>query len=332
MAKEIYPFAYIVQGDFAGMYVYYQDYDDSYFVRSESVYKNGMFSSGLWYNANYQYKFRDIIGYEDIGSATRNADAASVIKGGLMLGVVGAMAASAAGTGTTHDTVMYFKDGKKCVFRFLNSHVHQNHITSFHQLNIKPGNPTIASTSAIQTPNRTKKVTSGNVEKREKVQPAPLVNPSAPEEEISIYETEIDENSRYDLYAMSLLEDFSGLVEIDDEFATAAIQFMRTYADTPVMIDKQLADPSLGKLILLRVDISGTEVIRIMQKGAEDDRLSFFGDLGAKQRPQTQTAIKQQSKTNTLNYEELKQLKELLDMGIISQEEFDAKKKQLLGL
>ena len=30
--------------------------------------------------------------------------------------------------------------------------------------------------------------------------------------------------------------------------------------------------------------------------------------------------------------EELKNLKELLDMGILTQEEFDAKKKQLLGL
>ena len=30
--------------------------------------------------------------------------------------------------------------------------------------------------------------------------------------------------------------------------------------------------------------------------------------------------------------DELKKFKELLDMGVISQEEFDAKKKQLLGL
>ena len=30
--------------------------------------------------------------------------------------------------------------------------------------------------------------------------------------------------------------------------------------------------------------------------------------------------------------EELKKMKELLDMGIITQEEFDSKKKQLLGL
>ena len=32
------------------------------------------------------------------------------------------------------------------------------------------------------------------------------------------------------------------------------------------------------------------------------------------------------------NAEELKKFKELLDLGVISQEEFDAKKKQLLGL
>ena len=30
--------------------------------------------------------------------------------------------------------------------------------------------------------------------------------------------------------------------------------------------------------------------------------------------------------------DELKKLKELLDLGVVSQEEFDAKKKQLLGL
>ena len=34
----------------------------------------------------------------------------------------------------------------------------------------------------------------------------------------------------------------------------------------------------------------------------------------------------------TYAMDELKKLKELLDMGIVTQEEFDAKKKQLLGL
>ena len=42
------------------------------------------------------------------------------------------------------------------------------------------------------------------------------------------------------------------------------------------------------------------------------------------------TTIKQE--IHQSNAEELKKYKDLLDMGVISQEEFDAKKKQLLGL
>ena len=45
------------------------------------------------------------------------------------------------------------------------------------------------------------------------------------------------------------------------------------------------------------------------------------------------TNQKEKSENNTSNpYEEVKQLKELLDMGIITQEEFDQKKKDLLDL
>lgn len=47
-------------------------------------------------------------------------------------------------------------------------------------------------------------------------------------------------------------------------------------------------------------------------------------------RPAGTTTIKQEIPQS--NAKELKNYKELLDMGVISQEEFDAKKKQLLGL
>ena len=41
----------------------------------------------------------------------------------------------------------------------------------------------------------------------------------------------------------------------------------------------------------------------------------------------------QEANTNSLSSaDELKKFKELLDMGVITQEEFDAKKKQLLNL
>ena len=46
--------------------------------------------------------------------------------------------------------------------------------------------------------------------------------------------------------------------------------------------------------------------------------------------PQTTTVIQQTAAPSAAD--ELKKFKELLDMGAISQEEYDAKKKQLLGL
>ena len=49
-----------------------------------------------------------------------------------------------------------------------------------------------------------------------------------------------------------------------------------------------------------------------------------------KETPAAPTTIKQEVPAS--NADELKKYKELLDMGAITQEEFDAKKKQLLGL
>ena len=48
----------------------------------------------------------------------------------------------------------------------------------------------------------------------------------------------------------------------------------------------------------------------------------------------TNTSKKEESPiaTPTTPLSQMKELKELLDLGIITQEEFDAKKKQLLGL
>ena len=53
-------------------------------------------------------------------------------------------------------------------------------------------------------------------------------------------------------------------------------------------------------------------------------------DRQGKERPVTTTTIKQEIPQS--NADELKKYKDLLDSGIITQDEFDAKKKQLLGL
>ena len=59
-----------------------------------------------------------------------------------------------------------------------------------------------------------------------------------------------------------------------------------------------------------------------------------IGDVLAKKinERQQKTQISTQPPADSSSMDDLKKLKELLDLGIITQEEFDAKKKQLLGL
>lgn len=62
-----------------------------------------------------------------------------------------------------------------------------------------------------------------------------------------------------------------------------------------------------------------------------ESRDEIFEEISAllKQRQSARKVIKEETSNST---DELKKFKELLDMGIITQEEFDIKKKQLLGL
>ncbi len=62
--------------------------------------------------------------------------------------------------------------------------------------------------------------------------------------------------------------------------------------------------------------------LKIIEKSNNDDML------------QAQDIQEKNNQTQDISvpYEELKQLKELLDMGVITQQDFDAKKKQLLGI
>ena len=72
-----------------------------------------------------------------------------------------------------------------------------------------------------------------------------------------------------------------------------------------------------------------------MQKSAASNSLTIIPQTAKRileekqaKRAPAETVIQQA----TSPAEELKKMKELLDMDIITQEEFDAKKKQLLGL
>lgn len=57
-----------------------------------------------------------------------------------------------------------------------------------------------------------------------------------------------------------------------------------------------------------------------------------FNHLKQKEKEAKEHPVMEQVQTSSIPYNDLKELKELLDEGIITEEEFNAKKKQLLGL
>lgn len=61
------------------------------------------------------------------------------------------------------------------------------------------------------------------------------------------------------------------------------------------------------------------------------EAISMMQDITAKYKTSANSGVTQIIQQNS-TADELKKFKELLDMGVITQEEFDAKKKQLLGL
>lgn len=75
----------------------------------------------------------------------------------------------------------------------------------------------------------------------------------------------------------------------------------------------------------------GTSSGKIIFKGIEKNT-DVHKELSALLAAKQDESVPKTHMVQNNNFEDLKKLKELLDSGIITQEEFDAKKKQLLGL
>ena len=94
-------------------------------------------------------------------------------------------------------------------------------------------------------------------------------------------------------------------------------------------------------LPISQVSMVGTGIFKRVSIATSSGLISFYGvsnqnevfsiisKLLLKRQEETKVVAKAPESSAT---DELKKLKDLLDMGVITQEEFDAKKKQLLGL
>lgn len=124
--------------------------------------------------------------------------------------------------------------------------------------------------------------------------------------------------------------------------------FMRIYFSCDIVVtDKRVyGRATFGKRVDLPLDsISavGTSALWGIDVGTSSGRIHFkliknYEEIHSElskllmERQHSEKQNNIQSNITTSNADELKKYKELLDGGVITQEEFDAKKKQLLGL
>ena len=114
------------------------------------------------------------------------------------------------------------------------------------------------------------------------------------------------------------------------------------YRDSDIYRNKQLAREAQTSANMAVLEaLGGTRLASNQQSAAADRALNKIVDYSkcpkcnsADLSDATEEEIRQAANGNTTlsAADELKKYKELLDSGIITQEEFDAKKKQLLGL
>ena len=91
-----------------------------------------------------------------------------------------------------------------------------------------------------------------------------------------------------------------------------------------------------GKMLLLLGYVVAFLFIGLWLRGSDFPIESLPANINSKSNPQSDNTIVYNktinSSTQNTEIQRLKQIKNLLDSGIITQEEYDAKKKEILGL
>lgn len=113
MAKQIFPCAKIIQGNFAGAYVYYYALDETYYIRDEAVHNDNFLSMGVWFDAKFSFSPASLQGYKNLSRLPFTANDESVFE-----------------AENAYDVVV-FLDGKTCVFRFLSKTAHDHFMSAF---------------------------------------------------------------------------------------------------------------------------------------------------------------------------------------------------------
>ena len=139
------------------------------------------------------------------------------------------------------------------------------------------------------------------------------------------------------IISLSLLA-ISLVVFLEAKHCSLTVTDARIYGKTmfgnrvelPIDSISMITTISLLKGIVVTTSLKKKKVFLLIKN--LDEVYRELNDLVIEKRQNTKVTNGDKENQPIINAEELKKMKELLDMGIITQEEFDAKKKQLLGL
>lgn len=117
-------------------------------------------------------------------------------------------------------------------------------------------------------------------------------------------------------------------VYIPDDVGTLSISYKITYT-----ILEYEAEPTISILIILNIAAIILSLITTLNiKQIPFMKVDSHNPISEESGNNDTSKSEQIQEKSTMNTEELVKLKDLLDKGIITQEEFDAKKKKMLGL
>lgn len=98
-------------------------------------------------------------------------------------------------------------------------------------------------------------------------------------------------------------------------------------------VSKSVEEPSNIRLILENLDTHETAVVGVLGKQTDyQELLNFKAPMEPTTPQETPTVPESDTASQNDSIAELRKLKELVDEGILTQDEFDAKKKQILGI
>lgn len=337
LANKSYPCGKVVQGDYKDAYVYIWDEDTLSLFREKELVFGKFVSEETHRKALNRALITNICShtvenYEVLSQNQSSEDAGDVLGATLLFGVVGTIAASRQITRTSYLVSVEFQSGEKSIIR-LNETGYEIFISSMnmktHTSNTKRDNKYRLGNEYQEQAIILSKQKQKEIESKEQEQAIILCKErnSQKQKEIKSKESEAIYFAKKSAKCVIKFESVG--------IPSSKIKCIKAI-QTSIKCDEASA----------RRYIDETPSFIVCEKEKASNLLKYFLDLGCQanlldiENDETQTisnsaseiSCKSPNEEVSNNIELIKKFKELLDSGIITQEEFDAKKKQLLGL